>query len=123
MKPPPPPPRPASAASGAKAFATGSGIQLGSHRTGGSNLMAHEASHVVQQGSAPSAIPANHTLQTKGMSSQGAKEAANGALPANSADRAVLRSMTGNPPPPPKSAASSASGGNPPPPPPLPRSK
>ena len=82
-------------AQGAQAFTKGSDIQF---KPGQDKLLAHEATHVVQQKQGavkpvggPSGLPAEHVLQSKGLSSKGAAEVAKGSAPSSSADQAMLR--------------------------------
>jgi hypothetical protein len=75
---------------GAKAFAQGNDVHFGAgafnpDSAGGKQLLAHEATHVVQQG------------QSNGFSKQGAKELIEGNVPTNPADRARLRSNVPHP--------------------------
>lgn len=76
---------------GAQAFTAGAPIHVA---PAGAGHLPHEAWHVVQQSAGRSALPASHTLQSKGLSSQGAQEVAGGAVPSSSADRATLRGMS-----------------------------
>lgn len=75
---------------GAKAFTQGNDIHFGAGAFNpgageGKQLLAHEATHVVQQG------------QANGFSKQGAKELMEGNVPSGAADRARLRSSVPHP--------------------------
>jgi hypothetical protein len=66
---------------GAKAFTEGKDVKFGGSSSSSSKShMAHEATHVVQQG------------QSNGFSKEGAKQLMDGNVPSNPADRARLRS-------------------------------
>lgn len=75
---------------GARAFTQGNDIHFGAGAFNpaagdGKQLLAHEATHVVQQG------------QANGFSKQGAKELMDGNVPSSAADRARLRSSVSHP--------------------------